>query len=215
MVPIRYHHDNHLPEIPHSTTPFNLNSVGMAKKTRWTHKKRSRTIYPNGQDVFQGECILAEKIGEDGETLYLVKYEGYGLDEAKWVPESCAGPGLLADWAEEKDLLNSESVDGASTQDDEGGEDAERGDEENEDEEKDDSPSEIESLRSALFDVNEVDCVIAEHPTEYSHLLLRLPDLATGKRGNRSGLPTTLFQTISSKSGRRWGRHENSYFPKA
>lgn len=97
----------------------------MARKTNWSRKKRSRTQHPNGRDVFHGECILAEKV-EKGETLYLLKYLGYGMEEAKWVPESYIGDGLLADWEEEKELLDAATEDGESIEEsgeDEDGED--------------------------------------------------------------------------------------------
>lgn len=150
-------------------------------KTKWTHKKRARVIQPNGRDVFKGECILDEKSGEDGQALYLLKYEGYGLEEAEWVPDSYIGDGLLADWEEEKQLLDDATEDGDSSVG--GGKKEIVADADATREPASPVPSTEDTESLLEIDFSKVDCIIADDHDDETYLLLMLPDPATGKRG--------------------------------
>ena len=44
------------------------------------------------------EKIVREKLGENGKPLYLVKWEGYPLDDATWEPRRNLTPALMSAW---------------------------------------------------------------------------------------------------------------------
>ena len=47
------------------------------------------------------EKVVAEKLGETGKTLYLVKWEGYPLEEATWEPRRNLTSVLMSAWRDE------------------------------------------------------------------------------------------------------------------
>ena len=47
------------------------------------------------------ETIVAEKLGQNGKPLLLVKWEGYSLDEATWEPRRNLTAVLLSAWRDE------------------------------------------------------------------------------------------------------------------
>ncbi|KAI1095158.1 hypothetical protein F5B19DRAFT_442103 [Rostrohypoxylon terebratum] len=53
------------------------------------------------------EDVYAERPHPDvpGEMQYLIKWEGFPLDESTWEPAEHLGPGLLQDWAETKEKI--------------------------------------------------------------------------------------------------------------
>ena len=47
------------------------------------------------------EKVVDEKLGETGKTLYLVKWEGYPLEEATWEPRRNLTSALMSAWRDE------------------------------------------------------------------------------------------------------------------
>lgn len=78
--------------------------VNSRKKS--SKRKRDETIYADDETIFDAECILTEKVDDEGRIMYLVKWENYDVDDATWLPDEDIGDDLLKEWEAEKKVLN-------------------------------------------------------------------------------------------------------------
>ena len=44
-----------------------------------TSGNKRRKLQPNGRTIFEGECIVAERLNGQGEREYLLKFAGYPM----------------------------------------------------------------------------------------------------------------------------------------
>ena len=54
------------------------------------------------ENLYDVEAIVGERIGDSGEQLYLVKWEGYDDEESTWEPEDNIPGHFVSDWNESK-----------------------------------------------------------------------------------------------------------------
>jgi hypothetical protein len=93
----------------------NMGKTAFSKKTARPPKRTKHMIRENLYDV---EAIVGERIGDSGEQLYLVKWEGYDDEESTWEPEDNIPGHFVSDWNESKENPNEMDLDVSDDDDD-------------------------------------------------------------------------------------------------
>lgn len=66
-------------------------------------------MQPDDEEIFLAERILdqrVERVNGRNRTYYLVKYEGYDVNDSEWLPGDSVGDYHLTQWRKERELLN-------------------------------------------------------------------------------------------------------------
>ena len=75
--------------------PANSNMPASSSASTMT-SVRTRSMIKDRK--YFAEKVVDEKLGENGKTLYLVKWEGYSLEEATWEPRRNLTSALMSAW---------------------------------------------------------------------------------------------------------------------